>query len=453
MSETVEAGTHLADEGGERNEWLELFFDLVVVAAVAVLTEGLREDASLLGLGLFALLYGGVWLCWVTEVLYANVAGAATNTRTVMVAMGLIAVMAATSPLHHDSRANAFAVGFLVLRGLITRASMSTGRLLTSWPLLQLGGASLPWVAAMWVDTPWKYLLWALGLLLDLGIVFFSRGRVDDRQVAHLSARFTEQREQALRRAERTAERIEKRAASVVAKHPEAAEEVEASRSEWAASTTVPGPESLEVVDIETQHLSERLGLFVIIVLGEVVSALVLTASTHEWTKAFVGVAIASFVLLLGLWWLTFSYGFVGAPHSRLAALPPRFGLPMHQLTSIGIVGIAAGIGEMALRPDEPVGGVLRWAMCAGLALHYLVMAVAGWVGGAPRLWALAWVLPCAALAVALGMFTGMTNEATTWVCVATTLWMGLYSRVSGNRPGRGRPGRGAGRKAPDETA
>ena len=35
----------------ERIEWLELFFDLVVVAAVAVLTEGLRADATWGGLG------------------------------------------------------------------------------------------------------------------------------------------------------------------------------------------------------------------------------------------------------------------------------------------------------------------------------------------------------------------------------------------------------------------
>ena len=46
------------EEGSQSTvEWLELFFDLVVVAAVAVLTEGLREDPAL-----FALLYGAVRL-------------------------------------------------------------------------------------------------------------------------------------------------------------------------------------------------------------------------------------------------------------------------------------------------------------------------------------------------------------------------------------------------------
>jgi low temperature requirement protein LtrA len=35
-----------AGDTGDTVEWLELFFDLVVVAAVAVLTDGLREHPN-----------------------------------------------------------------------------------------------------------------------------------------------------------------------------------------------------------------------------------------------------------------------------------------------------------------------------------------------------------------------------------------------------------------------
>ena len=58
----------------ERIEWLELFFDLVVVAAVAVLTEGLRADATWGGLGIFLVTYGAVWFAWVSVVMYTDVA-------------------------------------------------------------------------------------------------------------------------------------------------------------------------------------------------------------------------------------------------------------------------------------------------------------------------------------------------------------------------------------------
>jgi low temperature requirement protein LtrA len=247
--------------------WLELFFDLVVVAAVAVLTEGLRERPDLGGLGMLALLYGAIWLSWVSVVLYANLAREGTRVPTVVFAMFLVAVMAATAPAHFEERANWFAVAFLLLRTTAARASMSTGRLLAGWPLLQFGGLAAPWVVAMWVDPPWKFALWGLGLVVDLAFVLFRGDAELDEQVARLRAK--------------------------EARHP---------RREG------PGRfEELTVVDVDARHLDERLGLFVIIVLGEAVSQIVVPAATVEWTSDLLPPAIIGFVVLAGLWWLTFS--------------------------------------------------------------------------------------------------------------------------------------------------
>lgn len=430
----------------ERNEWLELFFDLVVVAAVAVLSEGLREDPSALGVALFALLYGGIWRGWVTIVLYANVARQQTRTRTVMVAMALVAIMAATVPSHFSSRANAFAIAFLGLRILATRASFGTGRLLKNASLLQLGGATTPWIVAMWVDTPGKYALWGLGLVLDIGGLVLTPGGVDEKDLARVNERMTKQHQDAERKAQQRVERNESRAQATLAKHPEYAERMEAARPEWGTPAPVTSPAAMEVVDVEAEHLSERLGLFVIIVLGEAVSALVLTAARTDWSRPFVGVAVAGFALLVGLWWLTFSYGFSGAPHAELGELPPRVGLPMHLLTTIGIVALAAGIGEMAAEPDHALHGVLRWVMCVGLTLTYIVMGVSGRLGGAPWRWVLGWALPCAVLPLVVAALPdALTNQRAVWCLVATIGWMALYGRFAQTRPARGRP-RGLGR-------
>jgi len=75
VSEPSEATTHAPD----RVEWLELFFDLVVVAAVAVLSETLRADATYRELGLFLISYTAVWFAWVSVVMYADVAGELTR--------------------------------------------------------------------------------------------------------------------------------------------------------------------------------------------------------------------------------------------------------------------------------------------------------------------------------------------------------------------------------------
>lgn len=402
------------DEGGEQIGWIELFFDLVVVAAVAVLTEGLREDPTLPGLGLFALLYTGIWFSWVSVVLYANVAGRSTKNRTIVWGMALVAVMAATAPSHFASRANAFAIGFVALRVIVSRSSLMTGRMLTGWPLLQFGGATAPWIVAMWVDTPAKYVLWALGLGLDLALVLMRGGRVDEERLTRLSDRLEE--ETAQRRAHQ--EKRRQRSWSRRREPPAEIHDID-----------------VEAVDVDSGHLSERLGTLVIIVLGEIVSQLVLTASTSEWTHAFVGVAFAAFWVLVGLWWLTFSYGFVGAPHARMATMQPRFGLPMHLLSTVGIVVMAAGIGQMAREPGRTIDSPLQWIMSGGLALHFLVMGVAGWSGGAPRRWLFGWALPCVvAPLVVAGLGERLTNERTMWLLALPIAWMASYGRL-GVRP------------------
>jgi hypothetical protein len=102
VSETVEmaAGTGASS----KIEWLELSFDLVAVAAVAVLTDGLREDVSWSGSVLFALLYTGIWFGWVSVVLYANVAGSATRNRFVC-SRRLTTLRQLTITQPHDRRA------------------------------------------------------------------------------------------------------------------------------------------------------------------------------------------------------------------------------------------------------------------------------------------------------------------------------------------------------------
>ena len=104
-----------------RVEWLELFFDLVVVAAVAVLSETLREDATYRELGLFLISYGAVWFAWVSVVMYADVAGELTRVRTVIISRFLLAVMAAAAPGHFEARANAFAAAFVLVRVFAAR--------------------------------------------------------------------------------------------------------------------------------------------------------------------------------------------------------------------------------------------------------------------------------------------------------------------------------------------
>ncbi len=397
MSQESEA-THTPD----RVEWLELFFDLVVVAAVAVLSETLREDATVRELALFLVSYGAVWFAWVSVVMYADVAGELTRVRTVIVSMFLLAVMAAAAPGHFEARANAFAVAFVLVRVFAARDSLRTGRLMTAWPLLQVGGFTLPWLVSLAVPVPWKYWLWALGLALDLLMVLTRGERLSD-----------DQRQQ-----------LERRMSHAADSHGR--------RSRGGRPTE---PVGLTEVDVDRDHLEERLGLFVIIVLGESVAALVLTAAQTPWTRDFVGTSIAGFLLLVLLWLLTFSYGFASAPGVRPGSMPPRFGLPLHLASTLGILLIGVGLGESVV-VLEPLQGLMLWVIVGGVALHSAASLVAGLLGHAPGFWVWSCALPAVAFPVLLGVVgsvwtIGQRPQLLVWLLALPVLWQFLYAQRS----------------------
>jgi low temperature requirement protein LtrA len=391
-----------AERAPDRVEWLELFFDLVVVAAVAVLSETLREDATYRELGLFLISYGAVWFAWVSVVMYADVAGELTRVRTVIVSMFLLAVMAAAAPGHFEARANAFAGAFILVRVFAARDSLRTGRLMTAWPLLQVGGFTLPWLISLAVPTPWKYWLWALGLALDL-VMVIGRGEhlMDDQR-----------------------ERLERRLTKA-----------EADDHRGRRGDPRREPVGLTEVDVDRAHLEERLGLFVIIVLGESVAALVLTAAQTEWTRDFVGTSIAGFLLLVLLWLLTFSYGFASAPGVRPGSMPPRFGLPLHLASTLGILLIGVGLGE-TVAVAVALHGLMLWVLVSGVALHSAASLVAGLLGRAPSFWVWSCALPAVAFPLLLGVIgsvwsVGHRPQLLVWLLTLPMLWQFLYAQRS----------------------
>jgi low temperature requirement protein LtrA len=393
----------------ERIEWLELFFDLVVVAAVAVMSDSLREDATWGGLGIFAVTYGAVWFAWVSVVMYADVAAELTRVRTVVVAMLLLAVMAAAAPGHAGHRANAFAGAFLLVRLFAARGSLRTGRLMTSWPLLQFGSFVIPWVVSFWVPVPGKYVLWAAALLFELGMVLVRGEAIAQHGIDEFQ-----------QRQDRFARSGEGRGGSPGGSRGGGRR----------GKRELPG---FHEVAVNRSHLDERLGLFVIIVLGESVAALVLTAAQSVWTRAFVSTSLASFALLVLLWLLTFSYGFSSAPGVRLGDLAPRVGLPLHLASTLGILFIGVGLSEAA-HASAHLHGLLLWVTCGGLSLHAAATGMGGVIGGTGRFWLLSCALPTVVFpllvaALAAAHDGGLADPLLIWLLAAPVGWQFLYAQ------------------------
>src|SRR5690242_6125626 len=75
--------------------WLELFFDLVIVVAVARLADLLHDGPGRHEAFLFVVLFYAMWSVWTAFTLYANVSGDLTRIRLMLLAMFGIAIMAA----------------------------------------------------------------------------------------------------------------------------------------------------------------------------------------------------------------------------------------------------------------------------------------------------------------------------------------------------------------------
>lgn len=377
-------------EENRHASWLELFFDTVAVAEVAQIAHLLHGVPDVPDLGLYALLFLAFWTAWICFTLYANVAYENTHVRTVLAAMFGMAVMAAAvSGVHEgdDRHARVFALAYVLIRVLASRAWQHRRQVLVDWPAAQMSLGVIPWIVSLWAHDPMRYWLWALGIALDLYVTFA------------VSARdIVEHQEARERHDSRTARRDSARGTSLA-------------RS-------------------QTEHLSERLGLFVIIVLGEGVAQVVEATSDAEWDKKLYSLAVAAFFLLATLWALSFGHGYAGVPHLAAGVLPARAALPLHCFVSGCLAALAAALGAAA-EHLETLPDATRWLLCSSLAGYFLLSGLA-WLGraGRERRWLLSVALPCCVLPLLLAVFGAHVRTVTVvWLLVLITLWPVLYER------------------------
>lgn len=154
----------------------------------------------------------------------------------------------------------------------------------------------------------------------------------------------------------------------------------------------VVGRRRTAAVTLHLEHLPERVGLLVILVLGEVTAAVVLGLKEAHWTASSTVAAGLAFVLGAALWWLYFDTAGAAATSSLQDAmadggedeeeeeeestsafdfylygqLPATLGL---LIAGVGVEHAVAEAGKQAL----PVSTLLP--MCVGVALYLLALA------------------------------------------------------------------------------
>ncbi|MCO8255807.1 low temperature requirement protein A [Haladaptatus sp. AB618] len=229
--------------------WLELFFDLVFVVAIAELGHLLADSLTIDGITEFVGLFVPVWWVWSTHSYYGDVFDqddVVFPIASIVVMLGVI-IWSFTFPAALYGGAVAFILVYVFLRlvniGLYLIASRTVPEareLATKSSIGNAIGLSF-WIVSLAVSPPLQYGLWAVGLIIEIS---------------------------------------------------------------WTPVVYM----LLEDVPIQRSHMDERFGLFTIVVLGESILGVASGTTDTNWQATAAIIAVAGFLIAVCFWWLYFAY-------------------------------------------------------------------------------------------------------------------------------------------------
>jgi low temperature requirement protein LtrA len=193
---------------------------------------------------------------------------------------------------------------------------------------------------------------------------------------------------------------------------------------------------------LHLEHLPERFALFVILVLGESVAAVVAGLHDSHWDGDSVATAAPAFIIAVALWWMYFDLSGAAAKRrlqvegkqSRLG-VHDRF-LFAHLPLAGGLVAVGVGLEHTITDAagDETTNGT-RWTLVVGLVLYLCAAMALQALSERSRAWLL-W--PGLAVPVVIGIAVVSTGVVTVML-IALTLVIGVIAglgrRESGDLP------------------
>jgi low temperature requirement protein LtrA len=166
----------IADAQAHRRvTWMELFFDLIFVAAVAEVGAPLVADYSPAGLLRYSFLFVLIWWAWSGHTLYSTRFDHDDLPQRLLILLQcfIAAVMAANAKEALDSRSSAgFGAAYagmrivLVIQYLRARRVPETRKLTTRYAI-GFGFAASLWIVSAFLEAPARYWVWGLALAVD----------------------------------------------------------------------------------------------------------------------------------------------------------------------------------------------------------------------------------------------------------------------------------------------
>ena len=358
----------LGGEPSRKVTWLELFFDLVFVGAVAQVAAPLQTDYSLAGLIRLTPLFALTWWAWTGHTVFATRFDAddVVQRTLTLVQMFAVAAMAANARDALDTRSSAgFAAAYAVVRFLLVAQYNRARKVPDAAPLATRylaghGSAAALWLGSALVPAPARFWIWAVAFTIDLG-------------------------------------------------------------TPWLAV-----PHSVKVPP-DAAHLPERFGLFTLILLGEsVVGVMRGMESQEDWPpsaamSAFLGMAIAFLI-----WWWYFD-GALGASEqpvrSRRDAVRFHVWSYAHFPLYLGIVVAGAGVERIVTAASKhALSGTESLILAGAVATVMAAMTVIDMTSAGHRRHARSGILSPSMVLAAATLAIGISSEFTVPVLLIATL-------------------------------
>ena len=310
-----------AEEGDRSATWLELFYDLVFVVAVAVLVERLVHDITGPGVASFFGYFALLWWLWASHTYYADRYDTDDLVYRLLAAGQMVAIVVIAASLSGDAAGStrAFALAYAASRFLLLvmyfRAyrHVTETRALVKGYLSGFGIATVVWSASALVPDEMRIGLWATALFIDLATPWVMR-------------------------------------------------------SEQAR------------VPLDVSHLPERFGLFTILVLGESMAAIVAALSHISWAFLPTLTAALSVGIVTALWWLYFD-NTSGSVVRRDAAVRrtwrPTGWIYTHLILAAALASSAVGLERAVSEAgDGPMPGTDRWLLVGSVIVVLAALAL-----------------------------------------------------------------------------
>lgn len=308
------------DEEEERERrvgWLELFYDLVFVVVVAELSHSLAEHVSFEGALGFMLLFIPVWWIWIGGTFYNERFETHDVSNRIIVFLQMLPV-AALAIFAHDGLGET-SVGFAL--------AYAAGRVIIILMWLRSG-----WHEPLFRPVSNRYAIgFAISVLLFVVSIFvppparfwlWGLGLLIDLVTPMTTLKF-----------------------------------------------------QARLPRFSTSRLPERLGLFVIIVLGETLVGVVSgMAEQHNLTLAAGITGVLGIALGFGLWWVYFD--FIARRQFRPGRWWPLIWAYLHLPLLMGIVATGAGISKVVASEEIPLPDEARWLVSGAVAASLILIGL-----------------------------------------------------------------------------